>query len=179
MRIRKEGKKKRQFRSIYDEHMGQLYRFIFLKVGSHEVAEDLASRTFLKLWEALQKEKELQNPRAFLYRVARNLIIDHYRRRQWQRTTTVEEIRVESREELPSEIATVRAEMEEVRRALTKLNEDYQNIIIWYYLNELSIPEIADVSGKTEATVRVTIHRAVSALRKELANQRKPRNNAE
>ena len=67
--------------------------------------------------------------------------------------------------------AMVNAEIEEVRKALAGLRDEYQNLIIWRYLDELSTQEIAQITGKTEGSVRVGIHRALDTLRGELAER--------
>ena len=75
---------KQKFSKIYNQHIEKIYRFIFLKVNSQERAEDLTSKTFLKGWEAFKNsgnssQNTIDNPRAFLYKIARNLVIDYYR----------------------------------------------------------------------------------------------------
>ena len=71
--------KRKEFGKIYDKYIDKIYRFIFLKVSSEDVTKDLCSETFLRGWEAFQDEKKIDNIQAFLYQIARNLVIDHYR----------------------------------------------------------------------------------------------------
>ncbi len=166
------NKKKRQFAKLYDDYMGHIYRFLFLKVSSHDEAQDLTAKTFIKAWEAIQKMKsmdEIENPRAYIYRIARNLVIDYYRKNEKEKTITLsEDIVIEDEKISIEEKAKIDSEMEEVKEALQEINESYQDIIIWYYLDELTVSEISDLTDKSETTVRVTIHRAVTALRKQL-----------
>ena len=69
-----------QFSHIYDQYINKIYRFVYLKVNSQEIAEDITSKVFIKGWEAFQAPKdEIKNPGAFLYQIARNAVIDHYR----------------------------------------------------------------------------------------------------
>ena len=56
-----------QFSSIYDEYIEKIYRFVYLKVSSREVAEDITSKVFLKGWETYNSSKHIKNPGAFLY----------------------------------------------------------------------------------------------------------------
>ncbi len=164
----RQDNKKKKFEEIYDRSVKEIYRFIFLKVSSQEVAEDLTSETFTRIWKSLQAEENIENPRAFAFRIARNLVIDHYRRKEFLKVTTPDKIDVSDTEKRADERAEITSEMERVGEALRKLSEDYQNIVIWYYLDELSISEIADLLAKSETTVRVSIHRALKALKKEL-----------
>ena len=81
------NKKRKIFSKIYDKYVERIYRFVFLKVSSREVAEDLTAETFLKAWEVYRKPQfsnpasQIENPQAFLYKIAKNLIIDHYRQK--------------------------------------------------------------------------------------------------
>ena len=61
--------------------------------------------------------------------------------------------------------------MEQIRVALLTLKDDYQNYVIWRYLDELSVPEIAQITGKSEPSVRVGVHRALRALKGQLADK--------
>lgn len=179
----KKNKIKKEFEKVYDSNIEHIFRFAYLKVSSKDDAEDITSRAFLKLWQALNNKKEssIRNQRAFLYKVTRNLIIDYYRQNRdkteeskpKKEKVPLEKVVVVDKEVRADEKAFIDSEMEEVRDALSKLNEDYQNIIILYYLNELTTSEISDLLDKPESSIRVLIHRALTALRKELKIKRK------
>ena len=68
-----------KFGQIYDEYIEKIYRFVYLKVNSEDLAEDITSKVFLSGWEAYQKNPEIGNIGAFLYKIARNNVIDYYR----------------------------------------------------------------------------------------------------
>lgn len=157
-----------QFGEIYDQYVERIYRFIVLKVESQEIAEDLCSEVFLRVFGEFQKDS-IENIQAFLYQVARYTIADHYRKRANMRIVSIEEAGtlVEEEDSLLEE-AIARAEIEEVKKALALLRDEYQNLIIWRYLEELSSQEIAQITGKTEGNVRVGIHRALGALKAEM-----------
>jgi len=162
--------KKKEFARIYDHHVEQIYRFVVLKVGSKETAEDITSRVFTRIWEYMKNEEnpDLENPRAYLYRLARNAVIDHYRKKELDSVAAPEDLPLADGSRGIDEEAAERSEMKRIREALQALNEDYQNVIVWYYLDELSAEEIAELLGKSENAVRVTVHRALRALRKEM-----------
>ncbi len=158
-----------QFGQIYDQYVGRIYRFIILKVETQEIAEDLCSEVFLRVFGEFQKDS-IENIQAFLYQVARYTIADHYRQRANMRVVPIEETEELFGEDSLFEDVAVRSEIEEVRRAICLLRDEYQNFIIWRYLDELSIPEIAKITGKTEGSVRVGVHRAMEALRAQMPN---------
>lgn len=159
-----------KFGEIYDKQIEKIYRFVFLKVSSQEIAEDLTSEVFTRGWESFRDKKcDIKNMQAFLYQIARNLVVDHYRQKgQAQFVSTDALPLLEEGMGLEERIAQ-KLEFNDVRAALANINEDYREIIIWYYLDELSVPEIAKVLGKSEEAVRVQIHRALRVLRNQIS----------
>jgi len=159
---------RKQFGKIYDQYINKIYRFIFLKVNSQEIAEDLTSEVFVRSWDKFRTGEDIRNIQAFLYQVARNLVIDHYREKGESRTISAEEIWApDLRVDLEKE-AQIDSEMSQARFALSKINEDYADIVVWRYLDQLSVSEIAKILNKSEGAVRVMLHRALKALKNEL-----------
>lgn len=165
---RKKVHMSEQFGEIYDLYVQKIYRFIVLKVESQEVAEDLCSEVFLHVFEEFQKNS-IENIQAFLYQVARYTIADYYREKASTRVVPLHkaDTLVQEGTSFLKE-AIISAEIDEVKRALARLRDEYQNLIIWYYLEELSAQEIAEMTGKTEGNVRVGIHRALEALKSQI-----------
>ncbi len=162
------------FSKIYDQWIKKIYRFIFLKVNSQEVAEDLTSETFLRGWQAFkEKSEEIENPSAFLYQIARNLVIDHYREKGKNKIVSVEFLTITDPNPGPEEKMALSSEIEKIRQAMSGLKPNYQNIIIWHYLDDLSIPEIAKILDKSEGAVRVLLHRGLRTLRTKMNNDGK------
>ncbi len=162
---------RKKFSKIYDKNVSKIYRFIYLKVNSEDVAQDLASEAFLRTWERLNKKKDesIENPRAFLYRTARNLVIDHYREKGRSQIIPFESSWVaDPRQDLEKKMIN-KSDLDLVKKALLNIKEDYQTVIIWRYLDELSISEIAKILDKSEQATRVMIHRAVKSLKNEFS----------
>ena len=154
------------FSKIYDQYVTKIYRFIYLKVSSQEVAEDLSSEVFMRTWETYRSESsKIENIQAYLYKVARNIVADHYRTRKVRIVSVEETVDIVDSADSLQDQALVNMEMDRVQKALETIQDDYQNLIIWRYLDELSVPEIAQITGKTEENVRVGIHRALQALK--------------
>lgn len=160
---------KKIFSAIYDQHIDKIYRFVFLKVSSKEVAEDLTSETFLRGWKAFKNPQDIENPSAFLYKIARNLIIDHYRQNDQKKTVPIDNVNVIDNALNLEEKAVLSSELDIIRVALTALKDDYQSVVVWRYLDDLSIPEIAKMLQKSEGATRVTLHRALKELKKHLS----------
>jgi len=157
-----------QFSQIYDQYIEKIYRFVYLKVNSQEVAEDITSKAFMKAWEAMNKpEVDIKNPSAFLYQIARNLVIDHYR--QKGRTNVVSTDAVAELVDDGTDIhdkAILNADVAMVKAAIQKLKKEYQDILIWHYLDDMPIGQIAEMVNKKEGTVRVMLHRGLKELKK-------------
>jgi len=165
--------KKREFVKLYDQYAPRIYRFTYLKVNSPQDSEDLTSETFFKFWQNLaNKDEKIDNPRALLYRIANNLVTDFYRKKS--RTELIldpEEdnvlAKIPDKTDLNKRI-NLNSDMIKVKKALSQIKGEYQNIIIWRYLDDFSAKEISQIMEKPEGTIRVLIHRALSALKKGL-----------
>lgn len=163
-----------KFLEFYDQYVEKIYRYIFFRIGSQELAEDLTSEVFLRSWQYINQDQEsepsfkaMQNPRAFFYQVARNLLVDFHRQKEKSPISLDEitDIKIADKKDDPIEITVRSIEMDIVRKALVNINEDYQEIIIWRYLEELEIKEIAEILNKSEGAVRVLISRALNSLK--------------
>ena len=159
---------RKTFSKIYDRYIDKIYRFIFLKVNSQEIAQDLTSETFLRGWESFKNGNKIENPQAFLYKIARNLVTDHYREKGKTKIVSAEYVKITDPRTNLEEKALLESDFNNIRIALTNLKEDYQNVVVWYYLDDLPIPEIAKILDKSESATRVLLHRALKALKNEL-----------
>lgn len=156
------------FGKLFDNLGKSVYRFILFKVSlRHEVAEDLTSQAFLKVWEAVTAEsaKRIKNLTAFLYQVARNLVIDYYRQLGKEELPLLYD--------LPEEALSTEAVTEvlpsEVEKMLGQLNAESREIIWLKYVEGLSVKEICQIVQKSSGAVRVIIHRAKKELKSKIS----------
>lgn len=166
----KKGKAE-AFSQIYQHYVERIYRFVFLKTLSKEESEDITSQVFCRLLEYLvSSSKKIRSLQAFLYQVARNLVNDFYRKQgKWGKELALEEEKEVVDDNLKiEEKIDQKLTLEGIKSALENLNDNYKDIIILYYLEELSVKEIAEIMEKSEGAVRVLIHRALKELRREL-----------
>ena len=164
--------KKKEFGKIYDRYAPRIYRFVYLKVSSPRDSEDLTSEVFLRFWKNIsedgQDKRKIDNPRALLYRMASNAVIDFYRKKS--RTELIMDpedsilANIKDRSNLNSKL-DIDSDMEGIKTALSQIKDEYQNIIIWRYLDDFSNKEIANILEKPEGTIRVLIHRALKELK--------------
>ena len=173
---------RKQFSVIYEQYINKIYRFVFLKVGTEAVAQDIASEVFVRAWDRFKAGKKqkgaeqasgIENIQAFLYRIARNLVVDYYRQNTRFKTVSVEEIwKPDSRIDLNKD-AEVDSEMNQLRFALSKINETYADVVVWRYLDQFSISEIAKILNKSEGAIRVLLFRGLKDLRDQMEKQEK------
>lgn len=161
--------KRKIFTKVYEEHIDRIYRFIYLKVGSDDIAEDLTSDLFLNIWKKLVQNqnfiKDIKNIRTFLYRAAYNKVIDFYKQNKEEIFIADELNSLANAVSTDKNQATINYEFEEAKKLLDKLSPKYRDIIIFYYIEELSTKEIAKITGKSEVNIRVIISRGLKQLR--------------
>jgi RNA polymerase sigma-70 factor (ECF subfamily) len=164
------------FGRLYDRYVSALYRFVFLKVSSREQAEDIVSDTFLRFWEQVQKEGEIRHVRGLLYQIARNLVIDLYRKREgtplsYEGLVTFPEAEPSTESEaLQSDqfrqrrVIEAQADLAIIRQKMAQLKEDFQDVLMLRWFDDLSFADIGEVLGKETGAVRVMYHRAKKAF---------------
>ncbi len=156
------------FGCLYERYLESIYRYIRTRVADDRTAEDLTETVFLRSFESLcrYKEKGLRFS-AFLYQIARNLLVDHYRQKE-------EELPIESADQIsvsPSridDIIVIQDQVDRLRVGLEALPEEYREIIRLRVLLELSTTECAEWIGRSEGAVRVLLHRAMKALKRQV-----------
>jgi len=162
---------KEAFIKVYDESVNDIYRFVYFKIGSKEEANDITSMIFLKTWNHIQNNTLIDSKtlRALLYKIARSTIIDHYRENSNKKTASLDDeenkIDVVDDGQDPQEKIDNEANLNLIKSKLPLLKEEYREVIIMRFINDLTLEEIADISGKTKGNVRVLMHRALGALR--------------
>lgn len=158
----------REFLSAYDDYSRAIYRHIYFRVSNKELADDLTSETFLKSWNYIAEGKTIKTIKSFLYKTANNLIIDYYRQKYKESLPLDETIEISEQSESLSEKLEKKISMEAVMENLNKLPKDYIQILIYRYVDELSIPEIKELTGKSATNIYVMIHRALKEMKKRI-----------
>lgn len=161
------------FAQVFDRYHEKIYRFVYLKLPRQQDAEDIAAEVFLKVWDHIKAGKKITSLQAFVYQVARNLVVDFYRR-QGAPTESIDEgeIVIADRSDLSLEEKMVlKGDMARIEGALRKLKDAYREVIVLHYLNELSLVETAHAIEKSPGATRVLLHRGMRALKNILAQE--------
>jgi RNA polymerase sigma-70 factor (ECF subfamily) len=155
------------FGTLYDDYVDRIYRFIFLKISSREEAEDTTSEVFLKAWNYLThvEKKKVYSFSGLIYKIARNCIIDVYRKRAARQEYSIEYLSSLPNRETEIGSTEPNSEAGLLLESIKKLKSEYQEIIMLRYIDGLSISEIAEALEKSSVSVRVTLHRALKILK--------------
>jgi RNA polymerase sigma-70 factor (ECF subfamily) len=155
------------FGELYQRYAQTIFRFIYANLNNRLDAEDLTEEVFFRAWRSLSKYRQKGVPfLAYLFKIARNVLIDFYRRAgRSGGIMSIEEKQITDFNPDPGETAILNIEHQEVRQTLTQLREDYRTVIVLRFLSGLSPEETGQVMGRTPGAVRILQHRALSALR--------------
>jgi RNA polymerase sigma-70 factor (ECF subfamily) len=158
-----------RFAELYDEFMPKVFRYIRFKVNDEQLTEDLTSTVFEK---ALVNFERYESDRVafstWIFSIARNTLIDHYRAAGKRRHASLDEAAEVLSTEPPPEVeAEKRAEKECLRNCLANLSPEDQEIIRLKFAAELSNRQIAGMLGLSESNVGVKLYRLVKRLRQD------------
>jgi RNA polymerase sigma-70 factor (ECF subfamily) len=158
------------FGILYDEYHPQIYRFVFLKVSLKEDAEDLTHQVFVNALEHMPGYRHKGFPfSSWLYRIARNAVIDHYRTRRDKVSLEDADPEVFALGESIQADANRALEIDKVRRAIKQLSHLHQDVIIMRFVEELAIQEVAAALKKSEGAIKLLQHRAIAELQRILS----------
>jgi len=152
------------FGVLYERYAEGIFRYVYSHLDDRLDAEDLTEEIFVRAWKALPRYDERGLPfSAFLFRAARNSLIDYYR--QHKPTQSIDDLDLHSSELNPEEEVSARLENHHLKATLQELREDYRLVLIFRYLSGFSPEETAQMMQRSVGAVRVLQHRALSALK--------------
>jgi RNA polymerase sigma-70 factor, ECF subfamily len=158
--------------AVYDRYAPALLRHLMYRTPNRETAEDLLSKTFLKVWEYVRSGKKIKYLRQFLYTSAQNALTDFYRRKDYSDVLADDLTDYDRPDENERTIVMLdrdfdRATLDE---ALAKIKPAFRDILVMRYIDELEIEEAAVALSVTSNAVYVRTHRALKALKEVLEN---------
>ncbi len=162
---------KKDFHEAYKLHADALFRFSFFKLSDREKAKDIVQDTFVRYWEYVAADGQVENVKAFLYRIANNAIIDNYRKKK---EISLDILQDDGFDPADTENHRRMIRSLDSKRALelvNKLNPKEREVILLRYVEGLSVKEIAEVLEDRENTISVKIHRALKELQEMFEKQ--------
>lgn len=148
---------------FYQENLKSIYQFVYVHVKNREVAEDLTSQVFLKAVRHLDSQRSSQSIRSWLFQIAHTTLIDYWRAFYRAPTNSLDAL-LETGWEIPNEDASFgmnNSEAQRVERILQQLPKRYREVLTYRFLVNMTVNEIAQIMGVTEANVRILQFRAL------------------
>lgn len=154
------------FAKLYDHYVEKIYKYFFFK-SSQEEAFDLTETVFLKVWENIgsYKKKPGSSFASWIFRIAHNLLVDHYRFNKVN--VELDESEPDLRRDAsPVFLAEQSLSRDTLHSALDKMKSTYREVIMLSFINGLENDEVAEVMKKSEGSLRVLKFRALKELKK-------------
>jgi len=155
-----------EFNASYEQFSDAIFRYCLYQTSNRQKALDLTQDTFIKTWEYLSTGKQVENLKAFLYKVAGNLVIDDRRKKK-----------AESLDKLTEQGFDIKSDKDEISEkenafegklaleAINKLDEKYRDVLIFRFVEDMEIKEIAKILKESENNISVRIHRGLEKLK--------------
>ena len=159
---------------LYDRHQMGVFRFLMARVNDQQLAEDLTGDVFIRMLDHLSNYEDRRVPfTSWLYRVSRNLLIDHYRKEGKYKSTPLGQSEGISKDQ-PTLLSHVEEKLtiEQVRLVLSRLDEDQSEVIVLRFLVGLSLKEVAQSLDKSVAAVKALQHRGLIHLREAFSTEK-------
>ena len=154
------------FEAAYKSHVQSIYRFLFWRTKDIQLSEDLTSKTFEKAWVA-RKSFHGGSEQAWLYRIARNVLTDHWRKKKELFVNDADSLE-EDLQPSTAELFDTQLKLRDLRKALDQLPDDMCSVIELRFIEGLSCKQVAAALNLSESNVRVMQYRALKKLRKYL-----------
>lgn len=162
------------FALLYERYVDVVYRYVYHRVGSHHVAEDLTSETFVRALRRLDSFSWTgRDIAAWFVTIARNIVVDHVKSSRYRlEVSTGDLLDGDEREPSPEHSVLQRLRDERLLEAVKRLKPDQQECVALRFLQGLSLAETADVMGRSAGAVKQLQLRAVRSLHRELGGER-------
>lgn len=150
---------------LLEKHQDAIFRFLYFRVGNRATAVDITQDTFTKTWSYLASGKTIEYPEAFLYRAAKNALIDYYKKEKATSLDSMMDAGFDPASHKDTDEVLRNDDIESVRSLIDTLDEESKQILFLRYTEEKPIEEIATLYGKSVNAMTVYIHRIIKKLR--------------
>ncbi len=161
------------FEALVLRHRDHAVRFAARFTANRFDAEDIVQECFAKLYVRRKQWKDGASFKAYLYTIIRNRCTDLSRLKRETAALSEEELELVSREGLPETTALAKEERERVSLAVSRLKPEYRTALYLFAYEQMDYRSIAKVMGKTQAQIKIILHRARKTLKKQLLRREK------
>lgn len=156
------------FLEAYDQYADAIFRYCFYRVYDRELARDLMQEVFARAWKRIVDGERIDNVKAFLYTVARNIVIDHSRRKKALSLDELMEQGFDAGDDIRHSVANA-ADVSIVLGALDQFDDTTRDLITLRYIEGWRVKDIAQSLGISQTSASVRLHRAMNMLKKQLS----------
>jgi RNA polymerase sigma factor (sigma-70 family) len=158
------------FSELYDLFFQKIHKYVFYKVNKEDV-DDVVASIFIKAWTKIKSYKKTRHTfNSWIFRIAHNTVIDHYRTHKAVYNLD-ESLGVVDESADPTRMAEKSLNSKRVHRALQKLGDKYQEVVLYKFIHDMPNSEIAQIMNTKETTVRSLQHRALKQLKSVLEEE--------
>lgn len=165
IRLQTEAAKEARLAGLYDEYFDKIARYAYARTGDRTAAEDIAGEVFLKALESLKKYEERGLPmEAWLFKIAHNQVVDHFREAAKTKTVPIETVKIADKDD-PQTTVETKMEMQRVTVAMNQLTAEQAEVIRLRFFSGLSSREVGEMLGKNDGAVREMQRAAMEKIR--------------
>ncbi|HYM64907.1 MAG TPA: sigma-70 family RNA polymerase sigma factor [Candidatus Sulfotelmatobacter sp.] len=162
------------FEKIYLKYSDKIFRYLYLNTSDPYLSEDITSEVFLRIWKKWKTIKP-DFMQALLYKTAKNILIDYYRKNKNNKKVSLEEtvergIEPSYDEDLIEKI-NKDDNIKKINSAINLLPQNLKEVLVLRFINDLSAKEAAEILNTTEVNIRVLQYRGLKKLKEELLNE--------
>lgn len=157
-------KLEQEFLTFYEKYADAIFRHCYFRVYDREKARDLMQETFLRAWKEIASGTVIENMRAYLYRVANNLVIDESRRKKAVSLDGLQEAGVQFENVHEANLEEI-IDGKRIIAHLDRLDEQYRDVLVMRFIDGLKPREIAEILSVSANVISVRIHRGIQQLR--------------
>ncbi len=156
-----------EFEKAYNDYSDAIFRHCYFRLFDRELGKELMQEAFMRAWTFISEGKKIENMRAFLYRVANNLIVDYVRKKKEASLDAMQAAGWDPGYDQTPDMQN-RIEQGKIMATLQKMDEGYREVLIMRYIDGLPPADIAGILGESANTISVRLHRGIKQLRAHL-----------
>jgi RNA polymerase sigma-70 factor (ECF subfamily) len=170
-KIDEQREKESKLAGLYDEYFDRVARYIYVRLGDRNEAENLAGDVFLKALESLRSYRERGVPmQAWLFRIAHNILVDYLRKKKRMSTVPIDEVSIASQDD-PVATADMSIKLKRVNEVMLELTPEQREVVQLRFFGELSSKEVGAILNKSDGAVREMQRAALEKLRRILTGR--------
>ena len=154
-----------QFETLFNQYSDAIFRHLQYRLGDRERAKELTQEVFMRTWQHLATGKHIEYEKAFLYKIANNLFINEIRTDKTK--TSLEQLEEVHGVEAVSTLSSPEkiAEEQELQIFIQSLSPPYRDVLIYRYIDDMTVKDIAKLLGEKETNISMRLKRATEKLR--------------